>query len=55
MDPHNHMDYFMKWVESIPTKRATDKVVMEFLEEKIITHFGVPTKIITTMPKLSVL
>ena len=24
-------DYFTKWVEAIPTKSATDKVVMDFL------------------------
>jgi transposase InsO family protein len=44
-------DYFTKWVEAIPTKRATYKVVMEFLEENIITHFRVPTNIITDNAK----
>jgi transposase InsO family protein len=39
------IDYFVKWVEAIPTKSATDKVVMDFLEDKIITSFGVPAKI----------
>jgi transposase InsO family protein len=39
------IDYFTKWVEAIPTKSATDKVVMDFLEDKIITRFDVPTKI----------
>jgi transposase InsO family protein len=43
--------YFTRWVEAIPTKRATDKVVMDFLEERIITHFGVPTKITTDNAK----
>lgn len=38
-------DYFTKWVETIPTKHATHKVVIDFLEDKIITHFGVPAKI----------
>jgi hypothetical protein len=38
-------DYFTKWVEAIPTKHATDKVVMDFLEDRIITWFGVPAKI----------
>jgi hypothetical protein len=38
-------DYFTKWVEAIPTKWATDKVVMDFLEDKIITRFNVPAKI----------
>jgi transposase InsO family protein len=44
-------DYFTKWVEAIPTKSATDKVVMDFLEDKIITRFGVPTKITTDNAK----
>jgi hypothetical protein len=38
-------NYFTKWVETILIKRAIDKVVMDFLEERIITHFGVPAKI----------
>ena len=41
------MDYFTKWVEVIPTKKATDAIVMDFLEDKIITRFGVPARIIT--------
>jgi transposase InsO family protein len=44
-------DYFTKWVEAMPTKSATDKVVMDFLEDKIITRFGVPTKITTDNAK----
>jgi transposase InsO family protein len=44
-------DYFTRWVEVIPTKRETYKVVMEFLEDKIITRFGVPTKITTDNAK----
>jgi hypothetical protein len=34
-------------VEAIPTKKAMEEVVMEFLEENIITRFGVPAKITT--------
>lgn len=37
--------YFTKWVEAIPTKQGTDKVVIDFLEDKIITRFGVSSKI----------
>jgi hypothetical protein len=40
-------DYFSKWVEAIPTKNATDAVVINFLEENILTRFGCPRKIIT--------
>jgi hypothetical protein len=39
-------NYFIKWVEAIPTKSATEKVVMDFLEDKIILRFGVPSKIV---------
>jgi ribonuclease HI len=30
-------DYFTKWVEAIPTKRATDSVVIDFLEDNILS------------------
>ena len=45
------MDYFTKWVEAIPTKTATKKVVMYFIEDKIITRFGIPLKITTDNAK----
>jgi transposase InsO family protein len=44
-------DYFTKWVEAIPIKWATDKIVMNFIEDKIITRFGVPAKITTDNAK----
>jgi transposase InsO family protein len=34
-----------------PTKKATKEVVMKFLDEKIITRFGVPAKITTDNAK----
>jgi hypothetical protein len=40
-------DYFTKWVESIPTRNDTDSVVINFLEEKILSIFGCPRKIVT--------
>ena len=43
--------YFTKWVEAIPTKSATEKVVMDFLEDKIIIRFFVPSKIVTDNAK----
>jgi hypothetical protein len=39
--------YFTKWVEAIPTRKATDLVVMDFLEENIFSRFGCPRKIVT--------
>ena len=44
-------DYFTKWVEAIPTKSANEKVIMDFLEDRIITRFGVPSKIVTDNAK----
>ncbi|XP_059068336.1 uncharacterized protein LOC131858882 [Cryptomeria japonica] len=38
-------DYFTNWVEAIPTKYATSKVVIKFMEDHIITKFGVPARI----------
>jgi hypothetical protein len=40
-------DYFTKWVEEISTKRATDSVVIDFLEDNILSRFGCPRKIVT--------
>jgi hypothetical protein len=40
-------NYFTKWVEDIPTKRATDSVVIDFLEENILSRFDCPQKIVT--------
>ncbi|XP_059070734.1 uncharacterized protein LOC131077143 [Cryptomeria japonica] len=41
------IDYLTKWVEAIPTKQATSRVVIKFMMENIITRFGVPARIIT--------
>ena len=38
-------------MEAIPTKNATYKVVMDFLEDKIINRFSAPTKITTDNAK----
>jgi transposase InsO family protein len=40
-------DCFTKWVEAIPTRKATDSVVIDFLEENILARFGCPRKIVT--------
>jgi hypothetical protein len=40
-------NYFTKWVEAIPTRKETDSVVMDFLEENILSRFGYPRKIVT--------
>jgi len=40
-------DYFTKWIEEIPTRRATETVIMDFLEENILARFGCPRRIVT--------
>lgn len=40
-------DYFIKWIEAISTRNATDKVVIKFLEENIFARFRCLGKIIT--------
>lgn len=39
-------DYFTKWVEAIPTRQVTNKVVIDFLIKNIVTRFGVPVRFI---------
>lgn len=39
-------DYFTKWVEAIPTRNLTSKVVNSFLLNNIITRFGCPERIV---------
>ena len=40
-------DYFTKWIEAIPTRSATEFVIIKFLETNILSRFGCPRKIIT--------
>ena len=35
-------DFFMKWVEAIPMKNATNKVIINFIQENILSRFGCP-------------
>ena len=42
----NTTDYFTKWIESIPTRQATETVIIQFLEEHTLSRYGVPRKII---------
>jgi hypothetical protein len=39
-------DYFTKWIEAIPTRSASQKVIISFLED-IMSRFGCPIKIVT--------
>ena len=40
-------NYFTKLVEAIPTRKATDSVFIDFLEENILSRFSCPRKIVT--------
>jgi hypothetical protein len=40
-------DYFTKWIEIVPTRNSTDKVIMNFLETNILSRFSFPRNIIT--------
>eukprot|EP00253_Pinus_taeda_P002696 PITA_02696 len=40
-------DYFTKWIEAIPTRKADHHVVMKFFTENILTRFGCPHKLVT--------
>jgi transposase InsO family protein len=39
-------DFFTKWIEAIPTRSASHKVIIGFLED-LITRFDCPSKIVT--------
>ena len=34
------IDYFTKWIEAIPTRNATDSVIIRFLEGHILSQIG---------------
>jgi hypothetical protein len=39
--------YITKWIEAVPSRQATDSVIIKFLENNISSRFGCPRKIIT--------
>ena len=40
-------DYFMKWIEVVPVRNATDTVIIKFLTENVLSWFGFPHKLVT--------
>eukprot|EP00253_Pinus_taeda_P004694 PITA_04694 len=40
------IDYFTKWVEAIPLKTTNSEAIIEFIDQFIITRFGVPTALV---------
>ena len=41
------IDYFTNWIEAIPSRQATDFVIISFIENNILSRFGCPQNIIT--------
>ena len=41
------IEYFTKWVEAVPLKKAEQKDVIKFIKEQIIHRFGIPQCITT--------
>jgi hypothetical protein len=39
-------DYFTRWMEAIPLTHVNEKVVIQFLEQQLITRFGLPSVLI---------
>ena len=39
-------DYFTRWVEAIPLCKINESVVMDFLQDHIMTRFGVPISLV---------
>ncbi|CAL9012951.1 unnamed protein product, partial [Prunus brigantina] len=40
-------EYFTKWVEAIPLRKATGAAVSNFIREYIVCRFGIPYKMVT--------
>ena len=38
-------DYFTEWIEAIPTRNATHKLIINYMEG-IITRFGCPSRLV---------
>jgi len=39
-------DYFTRWIEAIPLVKVNEEVVINFLEQHIITRFGIPNSLV---------
>ena len=39
-------DYFTRWVEAIPLHKVNKDVVIDFLQENIMTRFGIPISLV---------
>ena len=41
-----NVDYFTRWVEAIPLHKVNEDAVMDFLQDHIMTRFGVPISLV---------
>ena len=41
------IDFFTEWIEAIPTRQATDTIIIDFLLSHILSRFGCPRRLIT--------
>ena len=39
-------NFFTKWVEAIPLTHVNEKVVIQFIEQQLITRFGIPSVLV---------
>ena len=39
-------DYFARWVKAIPIRKANEDAVIDFLQDHIMTRFGVPISLV---------
>ena len=42
----NATDYFTRWVEAIPLRKINEDEVISFLQDHIMTRFGVPVSLV---------
>jgi hypothetical protein len=40
------MDYFTKWAEAIPLNHINENVVIQFIEQQLITRFSMPSVLV---------
>ena len=44
------VDYVSKWVEAMPCRSNDSKIIIKFLKENILSHFGILRAIISDQP-----
>ena len=52
MAHHLSTEYFTKWAEAVPFRKATGGAVANFIKENIIVRFKVPHRIISDVRRM---